>query len=206
MGAAPTGSERSKRSPGRPRDEQAGANILASTIELLTEEGFSGVSVDAVAAAAGVSKATIYRRWSSREALLLDAAACLSPVAEQVPDTGTLRGDLRALFRGFLPALTAGLPGQILPQMIAEGTRSPEIRELLGTFAAERLQRWRTVLERGVARGEMAAGLDAEVVLDCLTGPLFFRLLVSGEPLDDALAEHLVDLVLHGIAAPRPAG
>ena len=188
-----------RRPPGRPMDGRVSAEILEAAVTLLTEEGFSGVSVDTVAATAGVSKATIYRRWSSKEALLLEAASCVSGGPQDLPDTGSLRGDLRALYEGFLPALIDGIPGQMLPQLVAEGTRNPEIRALLADFSDGRRERWRSVLERAIARGELVDGLDPEVVVDCLTGPLFTRLLITGRPLTPELAEQLLDVVLGGI-------
>lgn len=190
-----------RRPPGRPLDEHARTEILDAAVTLLTEEGFAGVTVDTVAATAGVSKATIYRRWSSKEALLLEAASCLSGGPQELPDTGSLRDDLLALYQGFLPALIDGVPGQMLPQMVAEGTRNPEIRALLADFSDSRRVRWRTVIERAAARGELVDGLDTEVVVDCLTGPLFTRLLVTGRPLSTELAEQILDVVLGGVEA-----
>lgn len=193
--------EAARRPPGRPLDEQVSTEILDAAVRLLTEEGFAGVTVDTVAATAGVSKATIYRRWSTKEALLLEAASCLSGPPDELPDTGSLRGDLLALYQGFLPALIDGVPGQMLPQMVAEGTRNPEIRALLADFSDGRRQRWRNVVDRAADRGELVDGLDTEVVVDCLTGPLFTRLLVTGRPLTPALAEQVVDVVLAGVTA-----
>ena len=89
----------------------------------------------------------------------------------------------------------------MLPQMVAEGTRNPEIRALLADFADSRRARWRTVLDRASTRGELVDGVDTEVVVDCLTGPLFTRLLVTGRPLTPALAEQVLVGVLGGIAA-----
>ncbi len=201
--AAAAAAEAARRPPGRPLDEQVSTEILDAAVAVLTEEGFAGVTVDNVAATAGVSKATIYRRWSTKEALLLEAASCLSGGPDDLPDTGSLRGDLVALYEGFLPALIDGIPGQMLPQMVAEGTRNPEIRALLAEFANTRRTRWRTVLERAVDRGELVEGLETEVVVDCLTGPLFTRLLVTGRPLTPAIAEQILDVVLAGVT-PRP--
>jgi len=203
VSAVVAGSE-ARRAPGRPRDEQASEEILDAAVALLTEQGFAGVTVDAVARRAGVSKATIYRRWPTKEALLLAAAHCLSGGPPEVPDTGTVGDDLRLLLRSFIDVLAGGLPGEILPELVAESTRRPEIRALLAQFAAERRRRWNAVLERAEARGELRVGLDREVVIDCLTGPLFTRLLVTGRPLTPVLADEIVDAVLPGIlATPR---
>lgn len=202
MSAAAAATEAAaRRPPGRPLDEQVSTEILDAAVAVLTEEGFAGVTVDNVAATAGVSKATIYRRWSTKEALLLEAASCLSGVPDELPDTGSLREDLVALYEGFLPALIDGIPGQMLPQMVAEGTRNPEIRALLADFSNERRARWRNVLDRAVLRGELVDGIDTEVVVDCLTGPLFTRLLVTGRPLTPELAEQILDVVLAGVSA-----
>lgn len=191
-----------RRAPGRPRDEQASEEILDAAVALLTEQGFGSVTVDAVAQRAGVSKATIYRRWPTKEALLLGAAGCLSGGPPEVPDTGSVREDLRFLLVSFIEVLAEGLPGEILPELVAESTRRPEIRTLLAEFTTERRQRWNVVLERAEARGELRPGLDREVVIDCLTGPLFTRLLITGRPLTPALAGQLVDAVLAGVLAP----
>ncbi len=190
-----------RRAPGRPRDEQASEEILDAAVALLTEQGFGSVTVDAVAQRAGVSKATIYRRWPTKEALLLGAAGCLSGGPPEVPDTGSVREDLRFLLVSFIEVLAEGLPGEILPELVAESTRRPEIRTLLAEFTTERRQRWNVVLERAEARGELRPGLDREVVIDCLTGPLFTRLLITGRPLTPALAGQLVDAVLAGVLA-----
>lgn len=190
-----------RRAPGRPRDEQASEEILDAAAALLTEQGFGSVTVDAVAQRAGVSKATIYRRWPTKEALLLGAAGCLSGGPPEVPDTGSVREDLRFLLVSFIEVLAEGLPGEILPELVAESTRRPEIRTLLAEFTTERRQRWNVVLERAEARGELRPGLDREVVIDCLTGPLFTRLLITGRPLTPALAGQLVDAVLAGVLA-----
>lgn len=191
-----------RRAPGRPRDEQASEEILDAAVALLTEQGFGSVTVDAVAQRAGVSKATIYRRWPTKEALLLGAAGCLSGGPPEVPDTGSVREDLRFLLVSFIEVLAEGLPGEILPELVAESTRRPEIRTLLAEFTTERRQRWNVVLERAEARGELRPGLDREVVIDCLTGPLCTRLLITGRPLTPALAGQLVDAVLAGVLAP----
>lgn len=191
-----------RRAPGRPRDEQASGEILDAAVALLAEQGFGGVTVDAVARRAGVSKATIYRRWPTKEALLLGAAHCVSGAPDGVPDTGSVGEDLRVLLRSFSEVLAEGLPGEILPELVAESTRRPEVRALLAEFATERRQRWNVVLERARARGELRPGLDLEVVVDCLTGPLFTRLLVTGKPLSPAVAGQVVDTVLPGILAP----
>ncbi|MCB1002627.1 MAG: TetR/AcrR family transcriptional regulator [Acidimicrobiales bacterium] len=191
------------RAPGRPLDEQASDDIVDAAVALVGEEGFGGVTVDGVARRAGVSKATIYRRWPTKEALLLDAARCLTGDADALPDTGSLRGDLRALYAGLVPALHDGVAGRLLPELVAEGTRRPEIRALLAAFSDDRRRRWRAVVERAAARGELVDGVDVEVTVDCLTGPLFTRVLVTGRPLDDELVEAVLDVVLAGVVRRR---
>jgi AcrR family transcriptional regulator len=154
--------------------------------------------MDAVAARAGVSKATIYRRWSSKEALVLDAWMACYPV-EAVPDTGSLTGDLIAHSRQFRDAVTTGVFGRVLPQMVAAARVNEDLAEVFRRLVAERRARVRVALDRAVERGELSAGVDLELVQDLLIGPLFYRTLMSGEPSSDELIAEVVAIVLAGV-------
>src|SRR6478736_5144166 len=174
------------RGPGRPRDARCHPAILEATLELAGAVGLGGRTMDAVAARAGVSKATIYRRWSSKEALVLDAWMACYPV-EAVPDTGSLTGDLIAHSRQFRDAVTTGVFGRVLPQMVAAARVNEDLAEVFRRLVAERRARVRVALDRAVERGELSAGVDLELVQDLLIGPLFYRTLMSGEPSSDEL-------------------
>jgi AcrR family transcriptional regulator len=191
------------RRPGRPRDARVDDAVLAAAMELLATCGLGGLTIDAVAARAGVGKAAIYRRWESKEALVLGAAQCLS---EPIPDidTGSLRTDLIELFGGLAAGLSGGGKAQVMPAVIAEAAVNPRMRVLLTAMVDERRTSGRAVLQRALERGELGADTDVEVMLDMLSGPIFYRTLVSGSGASDAVIETLVDKVLaaHDITQP----
>ena len=182
---------------GRPRDESCGPAILAAAIELVGEVGIAALTMDAVAARAGVGKATIYRRWSSKEALMLDAwkSAVQKPDA---PDTGSLREDLRVLFAPHDQQLSGETMQRIFPQMIAAAKVNPEVGEAYREFIAERRRPMRTVLERAVGRGDLPADSDLDLVHDLLVAPILYRWMVSDGVVDDDVIERLIAIVVAG--------
>jgi AcrR family transcriptional regulator len=184
-----------ERRPGRPRDARADEAIIQASVEVLADKGPAGFTVDEVAARAGCGKATIYRRWSSRASLLLETAHRMG-LEPAVVDTGSVRDDLVALMTQFGTKLTDTPAGRILPGVIAEAAVNPEMRLVLSRFVRERRDRPRLALARGVERGELPPDTDVELLLDVLGGSVFYRVLVSGEPGDEAFAKRLVDLVL----------
>ena len=184
-----------ERRPGRPRDARADEAIIQASVEVLADKGPAGFTVDEVAARAGCGKATIYRRWSSRASLLLETAHRMG-LEPAVVDTGSVRDDLVALMTQFGTKLTDTPAGRILPGVIAEAAVNPEMRLVLSRFVHDRRDRPRLALTRGVERGELPPDTDIELLLDILGGSVFYRVLVSGEPGDEAFAKRLVDLVL----------
>ena len=193
------------RGPGRPRDARADRAILEATLELAGSVGLGALTMDAVATRAGVSKATIYRRWCSKEALVLDAWMGCFPV-EEVPDTGSLKGDLIANARVLRDAVSTGTFSRVLPQMVAAARVNEELAEVYRDFVAQRRARTRVALERAVVRGELTAGVDLELVQDLLTGPVFYRALMSGEPSSDELIAAVVDIVVAGVVQTSGRG
>jgi AcrR family transcriptional regulator len=189
------------RRPGRPRNPELDATILQATMELLCEAGFTGTTVEAVAERAGVGKATIYRRWATREDLLLAAGGEMGPCPGD-PDCGNLRDDLIVLLRGLVSMMTETPVGALLPATIDEAARNPAMRTRLDAFVAERRAPVRTALRRAADRGELRAGVDHELLVDLMAGPVFTRLLLTGAALDDGVAECIVDLVLEGALQP----
>lgn len=192
-----------ERKPGRPRDAQADVAILQAVLDLVAETGLMRLSMDAVAARAGVGKATIYRRWRSKEALVVEAwRTLIAPV--EPPDTGSLRGDVEALLGAV--ATKFGSPDfDVLSQIIAAARTDPDLAAALREYVATRRRPMRTVFERAVARGELRAGLDPDTLHEALVGPLFYRLLVSHGTVDRAFLSGLIDLVLTGNET-APAG
>jgi AcrR family transcriptional regulator len=188
---------------GRPREARADEAILTATLRLMAERGVRDLRMDDVAEHAGVGKATIYRRYRSKDELVSDAVATL--VSEiTIPDTGSTRADLMALMTQAVELYSGSLAARLMPAILEETRRNPELaRTVRGQFLAGRRDALSAVLKRGVRRGDLRRGLDLELALDVLGGAIFYRLLVTGGPIDDALAEGIVELVLRGFAPTR---
>ncbi len=183
---------------GRPRDVRADEAILAAVVELLTEVGFNGLTIDAVAHRAGVGKATIYRRWDGKEQLVLDA---LTPdrLATPEPDTGSLRGDLLAYYLPLTEPEAQRGATSLMPALAAEAAADPQIAERLRSFVSNRRAPVARILERAIDRGEVEADLDIELAIDLLTGAIMYRLYFSGLPVDPPTVAELVDRVRRAI-------
>jgi AcrR family transcriptional regulator len=188
---------------GRPREARADRAILAAVLELIAERGVATLRMNDVAERARVGKAAIYRRYRSRDELVAAAVAAL--VSEiTVPDTGSTRGDLLALMRDAVEVYSGPVAAGAMPSVVEAMSRDPGLaRAVRDGFLAGRRTALRDVLERGVERGDLGAGLDVELALDVLGGPLFYRLLVTGGPIDESLAEGIVELILRGFAPER---
>jgi AcrR family transcriptional regulator len=194
------------RGRGRPRSEKAQKAILAAAIELLLDQGLHAMSMDAVAEGAGVSKATIYRWWPSKELLALDALATEWQVRapEATRDTGSLRGDLLARLRPWLRQLRDKPYGRVVAGLVATAQADPEFAELyLERFVRPRRDAMRPILLRAIERGEIRKDIDLEVALDLIYGPIYHRMLHGHAPLDERFARSVVDTILAGIA-PGP--
>ena len=184
------------RPPGRPRRVEVDQAILEAAVELFAEGGLDGLTVEGVAARANVGKATIYRRYPGKVDLVIAASRSFTVDGGDAPDTGTTRGDLRALVDWLVAMLTTTPLGRALPMMVADRARVPELAEAHRALIAEKRARHRGVLQRGVDRGDLRADADLELVIDSYVGPIFYRFLISDAPLDDAFADELVEHVL----------
>jgi AcrR family transcriptional regulator len=184
---------------GRPRNEACTGDILEATLHLVAEVGIAGLTMDAVASRAGVGKATIYRRWTSKEALMLDAwMSCVrKPPA---PDTGTLQGDLETLLGGIDSPLTDHKLQRVFPQMIAAAKVNPDIADAYRAYVEQRRAPLRAVLQRAVERGEIDPSHDLEVVHDLLVAPLIYRWVISDAPIDEPVIRQIIATVTAGIA------
>jgi AcrR family transcriptional regulator len=187
---------------GRPRDERADKAILSATLELMGENGVHDLRVDDVAGRAGVGKATIYRRYRSKDELITAAVAGL--VSEiTVPDTGRTRADLLALMRSAVEVYRGSVEAAVMPSLVEALSRDAELaRWVREGFLARRRAALCAVLKRGIERGDLRGDLDIDLALDVLGGPLFYRLLITGGPIDEQLAVGVVELILRGFA-PR---
>jgi AcrR family transcriptional regulator len=191
---------------GRPREARADRAILAATLQLIAERGVADVRMDDIADAAGVGKAAIYRRYRSKEELV--AAAVAGLVGEiAVPDTGSTRGDLLALMHEATDVYGRPVAARAMPALVAAMSRNPDLATAVrGGFLAVRRAALQEVLDRGVERGDLRPDLDFELALDVLGGPLFYRLLITGGPIDEALAVGVVELILSGFGPDTARG
>jgi AcrR family transcriptional regulator len=190
--------------PGRPRSARADDAIRAAAVAALLADGYAGLSIERVAAAAGVAKTTIYRRFAGKAELVADALRATTPPAP-TPDTGSFVGDVLAAIAGDfgpdrLPA-SAGL----LPALMAEGQRAPELQAIVDeVLLAPRYAAATAAVRRGIERGELRADVEPVDVVDALVGPIVLRMLNSGgDPAQMAgFPERLAALVMAGLA-PR---
>ena len=193
-----------ERGRGRPRNEHHDQAILGAALDLVAEHGLAGTTIDAVARRAGVGKATIYRRWPSKEALMLDA--WVSVVGGlPTPDTGSLRDDLEEYFAA---KQAPGRPDEAMQavylQLVAAAKADPHVADTFQAFFTERRRPLRTILERAARRGELPADIDIDLVQDLLVAPFVYRWLFTDRQVDPAVAGKLVDVVLAGVLASAP--
>jgi AcrR family transcriptional regulator len=201
-GAAPPSGP--ARRPGRPRDARADEVILAAAAEVLATGGPQRFTVDAVAAAAGVGKATIYRRWPTRADLLL-AAVSLVGLEVPAPDTGNLRDDLVGLLVRLADEMANTPSGRLFLAVVGEAAVNEGMRSRLRAFVRERRQAAIAAIARAVARGELPDAIDPEELLDLLGAPIIVRLMTGGRVTDERFIAWTVDTVLTGVGY-RPAG
>jgi AcrR family transcriptional regulator len=188
-----------KRPPGRPRSEQSRRAILRSTLKLLQKKGgFSDLGIEAIAADANVSKATVYRWWPSKAALVADAFAESSEQELQFPDTGTVIGDMSLQMRRLIRIFRSDR-GKIVAALLAAGQSDPELLEAFRErfLWPRRLQAYKT-LQRGIDRRELPRGSDMDLILDSLYGPIYMRFLIRHDELTENFADQLCALVLSG--------
>jgi AcrR family transcriptional regulator len=193
------GGEPGLRRPGRPRDARADEAILDAALEVLAEVGPARFTVDEVAARAGCGKATIYRRWRSRGALLLDTGHHRLGLHVADPDTGSVRDDLVAMLGELARKMRDTLAGKVMPAVVAEAAVNSEMRDVLAAFVHDRRKPAYTAVCRGVARGELPEGTDVDLVLDLLGGLVYFRVLIADNPPDAAIVATVVDTILAGV-------
>ena len=191
---------------GRPRSEKAHQAILAAAADLLLERGLAAVSMDAIAERAGVSKATIYRWWHSKETLALDALYHEWSDVPAPADSGSLRADLLSVMLPWARLAVSRPYGRVMAALLTEAASSPEFaREYHARFIAPRREGARVIIRRAVARGEIPPETNVEVALDLLYGPVYHRLLHGHAPVDDEFVRDVVDTALGGIAPAGPS-
>ena len=183
------------------RSARVRAAGIDATLTALRTRGLDDLSITQIAQRAGVHPTTIYRRWGGRSNLALDAVLSETEAEIPAPDTGSLRGDLLAVVRGIAAFLRTPL-GELVVRL-ALRRDLPEYEAARGGYWAQRFRSGAALFERARARGELRANVDPVLALETLIGPMYVRMLMTGEPLDDALLVRCVDLVMDGIAT-RP--
>jgi AcrR family transcriptional regulator len=190
---------RARRTGGR--SARVHAAVLEATADVLFDSGFDALLVREVAERADVHESSIYRRWGTKENLVVDAL--LSRLGQEVPtpDTGSLREDLLVALRAVKAFLGTPLGENLVRMALRQDifSKSDHAR-----YWTDRFTRASAILDRAEARGELRPGVDRFLTIETLIGPLYFRFLLTREPLDDDVVETIVDLVLTGIAVERP--
>lgn len=187
---------------GRPRSPEAREKILAATAGLLAEGGFHAVTMEAVAARAGVAKTTLYRWWPNRAAVAL---ACVSARMAPILEDGPAES-YRERFRRQLKAtnrLLGSAEGQAITALIGAKQTDPALAEAYSEqIARPRRAQTRQLLMQAIRAGEVQAGTDPDVFLDAIYGPIYYRRIVSGEPVTDAFIDRIVDAAFAGFSGP----
>lgn len=179
-----------------PRGPRKAQEIFAATLALLAEHGYDGLTIEAAAAKSGVNKTTIYRWWPSKDALLAAALTESRALELDVPDTGALRDDLRALVTQIMRLLTTPPVSHVAAA--AMSTHRPELSAVIRAFFADRMAQERPIFTRATTRGELRPDADPVAIMDLLGGALWFRIHLRGAPADDGYLDDIVNLVLSG--------
>jgi AcrR family transcriptional regulator len=192
------------RRPGRPRSAESHQAILRATLELLVIEGLRGLSIEMIAQRAGVGKATIYRRWKSKEEIVAEAVSNLHAELP-VPDTGSARGDFLA-FADFLVKASEERGGgaDVLARLLGEAAHDEHLHAIFTANLVEpRRRAVRTILQRGVDRGELRGDVDIELMIDAVVGANIYRALISRDSLRTigGRAGELFDALYEGVRA-----
>lgn len=172
-----------RRRPGG-RTARTRALALRAVLDELVERGYRHLTVEGVAARAGVHKTTLYRRWGSIDALLADAATQAMDQAVPIPDTGTLEEDLVQLASLIAANLRRPLTQALVRAVAAEADRGRRLRDVSAAFWWHRAELTRELVDRAVSRGELSIGTDPAALLEALVAPIYLRLLVTGRPID----------------------
>jgi AcrR family transcriptional regulator len=157
--------------------------VLAATIDELSARPYAEVSIESIAARAGVHKTTVYRRWGTKAELVTLALTAAASAMIEVPDTGHIESDLRALSRSVQATLSSPRGAAVTRALLAGAADAPEIRQLMRQFWAARLSAISVIADRATARGEIPPGTGAGPLMHAVAAPLYFKLLVTSEPL-----------------------
>jgi AcrR family transcriptional regulator len=182
------------------RSARIRAAALAATLAELADRGYTALSLDGVARRAGVHKTTLYRRWGSREELVLEAMLERAGEHISVPDTGSLREDLSELARTAAANAASPEVAAMARAVVAGAPHDSRLATANHRFWAARLELDGGIIERAITRGDVPPETDPRTVIEAVLGPIHLRLLLTGEPVDHAFLEGIVDLVINGVA------
>jgi AcrR family transcriptional regulator len=197
----PTDIVRRRTSAGPVLQSEVTDAIQTAFFEELAEVGYGRLSIDAVAKRAGVGKAAIYRRWASKLDMTVALTSAVAVAAIDVPDTGTLRGDIRQYLDNACEAIAHPLARHIIPDLLAEATRNPALADaLVPTLRTPRRAKAAVLFRRAVKRGELSADSDLEMCMDFLAGPLYWRLAVVHTSTSEDYLDRLTDMVMAALS------
>ncbi len=184
---------------GRPRNVETHKSILSASYELLLEDGFKAVTVDKIAERAKVSKATIYKWWPNKAAVIMEGFLYAATVRLPVPDTGSTFQDILIHATSLTRFLTSR-EGNIIKELIGEGQLDSNLAlEYRERFFQPRRMQAKELFEKGIQRGDLKENLDVELCIDLVYGPIFYRLLITGDELNDSYMHDLVTNAFEGI-------
>lgn len=193
------------------RTARTAAAVYAATIEELSELDYADISIETIAARAGVHKTTVYRRWGSKAELIAQALIGAAGSHIQVPDTGSVDIDLRLLARAVQAVLSLPEGAAITRALIVGAMTSPELARLMERFWATRFEAIGVIVDRAIQAGQLPVGTDAAALLHAMAAPLYYQLLVTGEPVTESDADLSAAAALTAAAArlfvvPSPTG
>ncbi|MFD1936810.1 MULTISPECIES: TetR/AcrR family transcriptional regulator [Nonomuraea] len=178
------------------RGQKVRVAVHAATLAELVEKGYAALTVEGVAQRAGVHKTTVYRRWKDRESLVVDALSDRSATDVPIPDTGSVESDLRELARSLVRMMTGPTGRALLAAMFSGAADVPGVAEARRQIFDDRFGRAEPVVVRAVERGELPPRTDPSTLLKALAAPVYFRLLVTGEPVDEHTADHAAEIAM----------
>lgn len=188
---------------GRPRSARVREAVLEATLAMLSERGMSGLTVEGVAARAGVGKATLYRRWRSKLPLVLEAVTSLPELS--MPASGTLQGDLREILLDLARIFRVSPCGRVLAQLAAERGSDAALDAAVRRFVAVRRKPVVDVLRAGMMHGKLPSDLDPDTITDMLVGPIVNRLLFTHRPAGARFVDQVIATVLAGASSGASA-
>ena len=186
---------------GRPRSTECELAILQATRELLVEGGVRGLTIEKAAARAGVAKTTIYRRWRDKDELALAVVLDMVEQVVMLPELGDTRRELLAFVNAAVEVLGSTLMGRVMQGLVSDLATDPELAQAFrDRVVSVRNAEVERLVQRGIERGDLRPDTDAGSAHELLIGPVYYRLLLTGQPLDRAFARRTVDAVLRAFA------